>query len=222
MIDIGLNFNWHCSLRMNDIELEDLDTLWNAGCRGFFTGVESGSQETQKFISKNVKLDHVIKIITKAVDMGFGVETSFIIGFPCESFKDVDYTYKLNSKMLELGVKRSDIHILIPLIGTPLINDYKVRLEIDSYVRHDWMDSIPLDEATQELTIKYPEMFLHMGYFENSNMDRIDILATNDAARNLKSLYSDSESADNVYATRRPLEGTATISTYNLCSDISP
>jgi radical SAM superfamily enzyme YgiQ (UPF0313 family) len=174
---------------LNDLELADVDTLWNAGCRGFYTGLESSSQETQRLIGKNVKLDHALDIITKAIDMGFRVETSFIIGFPWENLKDIDYTYKLNCKMLELGAKRSDIHILVPLVGTPMIKDYKVRLEIDSYTPHDWMDLIPLDKATQDLMVQYPEMFLHMGYFENSHIDRIDILATNDAARNLKSIY---------------------------------
>jgi radical SAM superfamily enzyme YgiQ (UPF0313 family) len=192
MIAQKLDFRWRCSLRLNDLESEDLDLLWDAGCRGFFTGLESGSQETQKRIRKNVRLNHAREIITKSIDKGFAVETSFIIGFPWESIRDIDDTFKLHCKMLELGAKRSDIHVLIPLLGTPMIKRHKVQLEVDSYVPHDWMDLVPLDLATQVLVNQYPEMFVQMGYFENNKVDRIDIIATNDASRCLKSLYADS------------------------------
>jgi len=191
MIAANPGFNWGCSLRLNDLEPEDLSMLWAAGCRGFFTGIESGSEKTQKHIGKNIRLDHAQTIIDKAIDIGFDVETSFIIGFPWETLDDINLTYKMHCHMLKAGVTRSDIHVLIPLNGTPLSNKYKVKFETNSYVPHDWMDFIPLDDTTLSLFSQFPEMFLQFGYFENSKLNRLDLLATNDAARNIKSLYLD-------------------------------
>jgi magnesium-protoporphyrin IX monomethyl ester (oxidative) cyclase len=192
MIKNNLDYLWYCDLRLNDLRPEDLDLLWSAGCRGFLTGIESGSQKTQKYINKNVRLDHAFELIAKSIDKGFAVKTSFIIGFPWETMDDINKTFDYHCNMLKLGVKSSDINVVIPLLGTPLTDKFRVLLDCDEYLNHDSIDNIPLDKATRDLIKLHPEMFLQFGYFENPNIDKLDILAMVDAARQIKTIYLDS------------------------------
>ncbi len=78
--------------------------------------------------------------------------------------------------MLELGVARSDIHILVPLPGTDILSGHDVKFEIDSHARCDWIDQIPLENNIQDLIRLYPEMFVQMGYFKTNYMSRFDVL----------------------------------------------
>jgi len=153
--------------------------------------VESASQATLNRIQKDVKLDQEIEIIQKATETGFEVTTSFIIGFPWESSDDVNRTFDLHCKMLEDGVSRSLISILRPLQGTDLLSNHKVILDRDlsNIDLYNGTDEIPLSDNTKELMHKYPNLFIHMGYFETPNLKKDNLIATQEAAAQINSLH---------------------------------
>lgn len=181
-------FQWGCALEMDNLNLVDLETLWQGGCREFFVGLESASQETLNRIQKAGRLDRKLKIVSKAVDMGFKVVTSFIIGFPWETSEDVDKTFKLHCEMLELGVSQSQFHLLCPLPGTDILSDHPVCF--DREISDIAMDDIPRGNITRELVHRFPEMFLQLGHFKTPRVGRIDLVATQNAASQLNSLHS--------------------------------
>ena len=184
----ALELHWNCSLRLDDLEEEDLETLWQGGCRAFFVGVESASQETLKHIHKNVRLERNLNIISNAVQMGLKVITSFIIGFPWETTDSINRTFKLHCRMLELGVYRSQVCLLCPLPGTRLSKEYPVHF--DHFISDIAQDDIPMDNTTRELTHLYPGMFSQLGYFETPHVNRNELVAVRDAASQLYQLYS--------------------------------
>jgi radical SAM superfamily enzyme YgiQ (UPF0313 family) len=87
---------WDCSLTVDRLELQDFDALWAAGCRRIFVGLESGSQEILDRMRKGIDLKRSLTVLVRAVEIGFLVETSFIVGFPWETQSQLDETYKLH------------------------------------------------------------------------------------------------------------------------------
>jgi anaerobic magnesium-protoporphyrin IX monomethyl ester cyclase len=184
------DFVWHCNIKMDKLRLADLDALWEGNCRGIFVGIESASQDTLDRIHRDIDLERELQIVYRAIEMGFLIEASFIIGFPWETPRDIDRTFKLHCALLEHGVFRSQILVLCPLPGTDLTREMGSQVRFDRIVSQIAMDDIPADEETNELLLRYPTVFSQFGYFETPNVSWIDISATADAAHQLRSLYA--------------------------------
>jgi radical SAM superfamily enzyme YgiQ (UPF0313 family) len=127
------SYNWECSLRVDRITEKILDALWAAGCRFFSAGIESGSEQIQQLINKNLNLNHVLNILNYAVKKGFHIRTNFIIGFPEETKSDLIKTMKLHKNCLDIGVNKSNINLLTPLPGSKLMESKKYQLLFDGF-----------------------------------------------------------------------------------------
>ncbi len=182
---------WHCDIKMDRLGLADLDVLWEGNCRGIFIGIESASQDTLDRIRKGIDLERELQMVYKAIEMGFLVTTSFIIGFPWETPEDIDCTYRLHCDLLKRGALRSNIWVLCPLPGTDLTKEIGSQVRFDRIVSGIAMDDMPTDEETNELFLRYPGIFSQFGYFETPGVSWIDISATADAALQLSNLYAD-------------------------------
>jgi hypothetical protein len=174
---------------MDQLRSEDLPVMWNGGCRGIFVGVESASQSTLARVRKGLSLDRELGLITEAIEKGFRVETSLIIGFPWETPADIDKTYELHSELLRQGVWRSMIWVLCPLPGTDLVSIGAPNIQFDHLRSRIAMDGIGEDPQTLEMIHQYPKLFTQFGYFENPYTDRNNIDATADAAFQLSNYY---------------------------------
>jgi magnesium-protoporphyrin IX monomethyl ester (oxidative) cyclase len=184
------DFRWVCNLRLDRIKPTDLDALWAGGCRGFFVGVESASQETLDRIGKGVPLENELEVIRRAAAMGFRVETSFIIGFPWEMKKDLDQTYDLHCELLKEGVFRSSLWILCPLPGTRFAEDPCYRVLFDREWSDIARDDLPLDDVASELIRKHPRLFRQFGYCETKQLRWVDLVAVSDASVQLTNAYA--------------------------------
>ncbi|MEE8636640.1 MAG: radical SAM protein [Dehalococcoidia bacterium] len=185
------DFVWHCAIKMDRLRLADLDVLWEGNCRGIFVGIESASQDTLDRIRKDIDLGRELQMVYRAIEMGFLVTTSFIIGFPWETPKDVHRTFRLHCGLLEHGAFGSQIWVLCPLPGTDLTKEIGSQVRFDRIVSGIAMDGIPADEETNELLLRYPAIFSQFGCFETPGVSWIDISATADAALVLSNLYAD-------------------------------
>jgi anaerobic magnesium-protoporphyrin IX monomethyl ester cyclase len=183
-------FRWVCNLRMDRIRPTDLDTLWAGGCRGFFVGVESASQRTLDRIGKGINLERELEVIRRAVEMGFLVETSFIIGFPWETKGDLDRTFDLHCQLLRCGVFRSSVWILCPLPGTRFGEDSCYQVRSDRGRSGVAGDDLPLDDAATELIKEHPRLFRHFGHCETDHLGWVDLIAVADASAHLMGAYA--------------------------------
>jgi hypothetical protein len=163
------DLKWSCSMKLDHITTADLKKLKNAGCQGFFVGVESASQNTLDRLRKGVDIEKEVNVIREAVNMGFDISVSVIIGFPWENREDIDETYKLLCDLDRLGVKRALLNILWPLSGTDLVKEYPVTFD-ETCIRS--LDGIPIDDAAKQFMLRYPEFFLHFGHFEAPSVER--------------------------------------------------
>lgn len=92
IIESGIQFVWGCDLRADIWQREELQMMYDAGCRNIFFGIESGSEQRQKVIKKGTNLSKTIEVINHCKEIGIITITSFIIGFPDETEEELKET----------------------------------------------------------------------------------------------------------------------------------
>lgn len=149
-----LDFFWGCNLRADSCTKEELQMLFDSGCRWIFFGIESGVEERQKTIKKNLDLTKTRQNISDCREIGIDTTLSFIIGYPDETEKELKET---NEYMLSLD---SDVIIccLYGVIPKTELYDYLIenkRMEApDSY--KEWQKLKWLDKLGENFS-KVPE-----------------------------------------------------------------
>lgn len=114
----GMAFLWGCDVRADMCTKEMLDTMYDAGCRWLFVGIESGSERMQRMINKKKNLRKAKETIDYCKEIGIATTTSFMIGLPDETEDDlrdtVRFAQKLNSDIKVLfyfgPVPKSELH----------------------------------------------------------------------------------------------------------------
>lgn len=101
IIESGLDFVWSCNARADSCAKEDLQLMYDAGCRWIFSGIESGSEQRQKDLKKRVNLKRAKEIMLYCKEIGIITTTSFILGFVDETKeelkKTVEYAKEIRS-----------------------------------------------------------------------------------------------------------------------------
>lgn len=166
-------YQWGCSVRCDRLTPDIVDHLWNAGCRGLFTGIESGSERIQRLIGKNLNLNHVTTLLQYAVKKGFYIIASFIIGFPEESREDLALTLELFTNCLQIGVTRCDLYVLTPLHGSRLLESGAYPLRFD-HSRSSLSNQAILEEQ-ESLIRAYPQIFSAFHYFVPQHVDHHEL-----------------------------------------------
>jgi magnesium-protoporphyrin IX monomethyl ester (oxidative) cyclase len=76
------------------VDEESLEKMRKAGFYSLRFPIESGNENTLKFIQKPVDLKKTKELIIKATKMGFWTSANFIIGFPYETREEIDETIR--------------------------------------------------------------------------------------------------------------------------------
>lgn len=114
----SLSFQVPSGSEINAIDDELIDLMAQAGFKKLFMAVESPNEEIQEScIDKKVDLSRIKHLVEKLRKAGIISEGSFMVGFPHETLKQVDETFK---KVKDYGFDRISISIVNPLPGTPL------------------------------------------------------------------------------------------------------
>ena len=113
MIDSGLQFVWGCQMRLGLLKPEDIDYMYQAGCRWILFGIESGDPDMIRTIKKGINLDLAKPTIDYCRKVGMTVQASFIIGFPGETEEQVKRTVAL-AKELPSAMPVLNILTLLP------------------------------------------------------------------------------------------------------------
>lgn len=170
-------YQWRGALALDLIQLQDLDRLWDGGCRGFFAGLESGSQATLDRVGKRLDIKQAAEIAFRAIDQGFLVETSFIVGFPWETRSDLEHTCRLHSKLLDRGAYHSQVQMLCPIAGTDLELAERSRLRPGRYSTLV-SDGLPRGSQAAAIVQICPELFTHFCHVETENVSSAEVRAS--------------------------------------------
>lgn len=118
-----LDIVWYCNTRVDLLDKELLNTMYQSGCRGISYGIESGSQVILDNINKGIKIKEAMNAIKWAKNSGIKVYCSFIIGLPGENWDTVKETINFVKKTLPTSAQ---FNVAVPYPGTELF-DYAIK-----------------------------------------------------------------------------------------------
>jgi radical SAM superfamily enzyme YgiQ (UPF0313 family) len=171
IIASGEEFSWNCSARTDRVDPELLERMEEAGCRGIFFGIETGSQTLQRVLKKRLVLSDAIKKVEHASRLGFQTAVSLITGFPTESNEDFADTVDFFARALRYENTSPQLHILAPLADTPIEREYRDRLHFDDIISDMSHQGWEQDPADRALIAGNPQVFANF-YAVPTPLDR--------------------------------------------------
>lgn len=121
MINRNLALNWKANARIDDIDIETLKLVSEAGCNQLFLGVESGSDKVLKILNKGMKREQIIETFSLCEKFGVNTFAYFLVGVPGETGDDIKDTIDLIDRIRPHGL---DVYILLPYPGSPIFDEY--------------------------------------------------------------------------------------------------
>jgi hypothetical protein len=158
--------NFYLSASINFCSSRIIRAVAHSGCSHIYMGLETASEVSAKNLSKKyatpVKAEKKVNIIRKK---HIQMTRSYIIGFPDESFDDINQTImsiiEMQASASIYFIEHTQIHPLCILPGTILYKKYKDYLSYSSQDEgHSWRDkTIVKIKPCLELCKKYPVIF---------------------------------------------------------------
>ena len=131
-----LDVHWDCETRVDMVDRDLLQTMYNSGCMAVWFGVESGSAEILGKMNKKIKLDQTRQAFKIAHEVGLLTIASTVIGFPGETeetaWETLNFIKKLNPD--DIG-----FYVATPYPGTPMYELVKEKgwLRITDFDKYD-------------------------------------------------------------------------------------
>jgi anaerobic magnesium-protoporphyrin IX monomethyl ester cyclase len=172
----GINFVWGCEFRADKCGREDLQLLYNAGCRWMFFGIESGCEQRQMSIKKKINLKKAKETIKHCKEIGIVTTTSCMIGFPDETEEELKLTLRfmhdLNSDLMIASIfgpiPKSEIYE--DLIKS---NRLSTPQSYSEWKKLKWMDSVGKNfSRIPDLDLKVVSCCVLLKIFNNATESR--------------------------------------------------
>jgi len=94
IINSGVKIIWGGEFRADMPTKENLQLMYDSGCRWIYFGIESGSEERQKCIKKRLNLQKAKETVAACSEIGIVTSTSFIISYPDETEEELKETVR--------------------------------------------------------------------------------------------------------------------------------
>lgn len=95
MIVEKLNITWFANARVSSADFEMFELMKDAGCISLAFGIETGFDKTLKTIKKGITTKQAREAVKMARKAGIKyIYCAFQIGFPNETYKDIDESFK--------------------------------------------------------------------------------------------------------------------------------
>lgn len=93
-IENNINISWYFNARVDQYKREDLQKLYDAGCRWILFGIESGSKDMLLKIKKGISLERTAEMFKNCHEIGISTIAAFMIGFPNETRENLKDTVR--------------------------------------------------------------------------------------------------------------------------------
>lgn len=120
MKERGLDINWTCYARVNNITEDMVSMMKESGCFGIAFGIESGNQEILNRIQKNITIEQIRKAIQITKNSGIKTMCDFMIGLPGDTTETINQTINF---AIELNPDLAFFSITTPFPGTELFDE---------------------------------------------------------------------------------------------------
>ncbi|RXJ98219.1 hypothetical protein CRU98_10685 [Arcobacter sp. CECT 8986] len=114
-----LNISFMCQLRVDQIDLEMLKTMKDAGCIEISYGIESGSNKVIESMQKKITAEQIENAIKLTREAKIGIQGNFLYGDPAETEETIKDSLKFQEKN---KLYFSDWSMVLPYPGTVLHN----------------------------------------------------------------------------------------------------
>jgi radical SAM superfamily enzyme YgiQ (UPF0313 family) len=145
VIKWGRKIHWTAGgMRLDQVDDNLMELMWNAGCRGCFVGIESGSERVRnEIVGKRITDEQIFKAFRIMDKYGFAVEISLVLGHPTETEDELKQTVYFPSKLKKMGIRcitQAGLKPAVPMPGSRLwdiaIKEGKIPSDlIDRYIR---------------------------------------------------------------------------------------
>ena len=155
-------FQWGCAVRPDNVRLEDLKRMRDAGCFSVFCGTDAGSEKILKAMHKMPSTRRSYELFENCMSLGMPFETNTIIGYPDETPDDLESALEVVFDALSYGAGTSDVSILQPLPGAEVTLEYQHSLEfVGDAGLGTFLPSEAVELARSHLEILTGFSFLH-------------------------------------------------------------
>src|SRR5438876_5944840 len=160
------SFSWTCSARIDCVDSELLREMAQSGCRGIYFGVETGSSNLQELVKKRLDISLLAPTLTNAKEVGINVTTSFITGFPSETFSDLEATLDCLDRCHRISPTTTclQLHLLTPEPGTALYEENKSQLLYDGHISDFNFPTLAADESA--MLRGNPDIFMNHHFYD--------------------------------------------------------
>lgn len=140
MLDLGLDLEWVCCTRANNVTLDLLKLMRRAGCREIAFGIESGSDQVLEDTTKGVSKDQIRQAAKWCHEVGILFYGLAIIGLPGETERSVQDTIDFIN---EIEPFYTQFGFCTPFPNTDTYQYFKSRGLLRT---EDWSQYFPLAE----------------------------------------------------------------------------
>jgi hypothetical protein len=158
-------FEWGCAVRPDNVRLDDLRRMRDAGCFSVFCGTDAGSEKLLRAMHKMPSTKRSYELFENCMRLGMPFETNTIIGYPDETPEDLEAALEVVFDAISCGAGSSDVSILQPLPGAEVTAEYLHSLEFVGDVGLGTF--LPLEAA--ELARTRLETFSGFGFLHYRN-----------------------------------------------------
>lgn len=171
MIASGIGLTWSCHARINLVEDHLFHTMREAGCIAVYFGIESGSDAVLKRIRKGFSTQQTVEALHIARKYMDHITTSFIWGFPFETYQDFLETLTLMAycKTLECDVQ---LHLLSPMPKSELYQHYVSTLSSSEELGSSIAVTEYGTDSFRHLIERYPALFSSFYHYDSPDLPR--------------------------------------------------
>jgi len=95
IIEKGIKVSWACESRVSNLDRDIIELMSRAGLKGFYFGVESGSQRMLNLLQKGITVEQIRNAFCWCHEFGVKAIASTIVGVPGETQSDRQETKQL-------------------------------------------------------------------------------------------------------------------------------
>ena len=130
---------YRCSTRIDTIDAQITDALWESGCREIGLGIEVADNAILEKLNKKITVEKAREAIYLLKTKPFKIRLFFLIGLPFDSFQTMDQNIKFIEEMKPDGVTVGNF---IPFPGS-LMHDAKKQYGIAGIKKNGCMNISP-------------------------------------------------------------------------------
>ncbi len=161
----GIKIPWACESRVDAIQDETLmEKIAEAGCRGFYVGVESGSQKVLDLMKKGVTIEQIKRFFALARNAGIKTYSTFCMGIPGETDEDREATDRLIEEIQPDSVDQ------FAYMGIPKSRIYEELLKNKQYYHKDSSGFIYTEESKRLAKVLYDKESTQLAFLENQEI----------------------------------------------------